>query len=52
MSGTFDIDPDKPAITYREAYQRICKEFGDARGLAPEDFAVLFFSINPNGPLP
>jgi hypothetical protein len=51
MSGTFDIDPDKPAITYRQAYEKISRSFAEARGLAPDEFAVLFFSLNRNDPL-
>jgi len=48
MSGTFDIDPDKPAITYRQAYEKIARAFAEARGLQLDDFAVLFFSLTPN----
>jgi len=48
MSGTFDIDPDKPSINYRQAYEKISGEFAKSRGLAPDEFAVLFFSLHRN----
>jgi hypothetical protein len=48
MTGTFDIDPDQTSITYREAYEKISGEFAKSRGLAPGEFAVLFFSLHRN----